>query len=1341
MTMIQKVLSLLVLAILVSGLMWGATDGKKQTSTLLPANPDTSAPDAWGYTWVKSNEAGGPTFRWVDIATRGTRVNGLTDDNVVGPFDMLWNFPYYWYGSSRFKVGSNGYITFDNTTTAFAPAFAQLPATSLPNDLMAICVGDLVFSGQTGAAGDCFYWSNGTDSLVVSFINVTEWESAINPNTKHTFQVILAKGDSSITYQYGVQQGRYNSTNNTRLCIGMENATGQIGLNYTFSTAPPHALMPDSGLAIKFKRTRNTGLQVTDGGIVGGFNSANLAKMVKVGVADTIKCVIKNFGTAAITNASVRYAISRTGQTTVYDTVVVPSLAASQEVTVTFPRLFTPALTGSYTTLFTIVVTGDVGPGNNTKTAEIRSVDFGTTGSRTQLAFENGTQTSPVSWIGGGGYGYAFDLPADVYPVYVETVYVNIASITANPMIVQIMDGSTGVPGTILAEKTNVTAVVGWNAIPFNTDSIKINGGRFFVGARGNMAFYYEGTAPISYRTWEYTGGWAPYRSADLQDLHIRATVRRPGVVTPGHDIGVSSLARTSANDAPVVRNQTIDAPDISDVVDLSSGEHITYVAMADTARFRSIVQNYGTFPETTYQVRFTVNGNTISTLSNGRILAVGGRDTFNLAWNTGTPGAHVAKAFTILASDANRTNDTASANFTIAGAALPGDTLYTFTVRGQIILGVAKLPSNKLVFTSGGQSSGVTTDNKWIVTTLTGTILDTTHAQLNPTTTGGSPGFGFRDLSWDGRWLLTSDDNRIRRVDTTTFSEIATPITFGAATSLHRGLGFEKLNKIWKSNFTTEPVIAVDTTGATVRTLGTPTVAPYGIAFDKWTSRNRGYLWYAQPSATGGPSRLSKVDTATGAILTTYDYGTTFGISGGLDIVNNHPAYPGKVVAFLGAQNFPNSRCLVIYLGPDSSASTTTCNTFASQWALTGRFPDTPDTTYFQASAWLGDTLYVQAPTSTGTSSTRIWKYTYNGAWSTGVPLPAAKAGGTLTACAGKLYYIGGGTTSITVGVTTEVVEFNPATQTWTTKAPLPIALSGHGAVAWGDSVIFVVGGPYTGSGTNLNVQVYRPASDNWSTITNSLPAAQGRRTFALGISGNKIIMSSGFNTAFLKSTYVGTIASASSITWVAAPDVPTIYTGLSRPGGTAYGDKFYIVCGERAGAGGYYDTTHVYSISSNSWTGIIRSKPIRMSNIFNAVTAKCIADTVRVFVPGGYGNATGPAPGFGQRTFDVINGGSLTGVPELVSNVPQVFNLEQNYPNPFNPMTTMKFSLPRAGLASLTVYNLLGQRVATVVEGQYEAGTYSVRWDASRFATGVYLYRLESGSYSQTKKMMLIK
>jgi hypothetical protein len=105
-------------------------------------------------------------------------------------------------------------------------------------------------------------------------------------------------------------------------------------------------------------------------------------------------------------------------------------------------------------------------------------------------------------------------------------------------LTVEILEGSGGSPGTILGTRT-ITAVVGTNGISFVSDSIRITSSRFFVGARGNYAFSYETALPISFRTWEYTAGYAPYRSRDVQDVMIRAAVRleSPSGVTPGNDL------------------------------------------------------------------------------------------------------------------------------------------------------------------------------------------------------------------------------------------------------------------------------------------------------------------------------------------------------------------------------------------------------------------------------------------------------------------------------------------------------------------------------------------------------------------------------------------------------------------------------------------------------------------------------------------------------------------------------------------------------------------------------------------------------------------------------------
>ena len=89
----------------------------------------------------------------------------------------------------------------------------------------------------------------------------------------------------------------------------------------------------------------------------------------------------------------------------------------------------------------------------------------------------------------------------------------------------------------------------------------------------------------------------------------------------------------------------------------------------------------------------------------------------------------------------------------------------------------------------------------------------------------------------------------------------------------------------------------------------------------------------------------------------------------------------------------------------------------------------------------------------------------------------------------------------------------------------------------------------------------------------------------------------------------------------------------------------------------------------------------------------------------------------------------------------LPTVFSLSQNYPNPFNPLTEIGFTLPVAARAKLEVFNTAGQRVATLVDVALPAGDYSAFWDGSMAASGVYLYRLTAGEYSETKKMVLLK
>lgn len=101
-----------------------------------------------------------------------------------------------------------------------------------------------------------------------------------------------------------------------------------------------------------------------------------------------------------------------------------------------------------------------------------------------------------------------------------------------------------------------------------------------------------------------------------------------------------------------------------------------------------------------------------------------------------------------------------------------------------------------------------------------------------------------------------------------------------------------------------------------------------------------------------------------------------------------------------------------------------------------------------------------------------------------------------------------------------------------------------------------------------------------------------------------------------------------------------------------------------------------------------------------------------------------------------------TTTGVQQLAgAAVPEEFSLAQNFPNPFNPVTQIQFAVPVKSMVSLKVYNMLGQEVATLFSGVQEAGTFSVEFNASTLASGVYLYRLQSEKVSITKKLVLMK
>ena len=118
-------------------------------------------------------------------------------------------------------------------------------------------------------------------------------------------------------------------------------------------------------------------------------------------------------------------------------------------------------------------------------------------------------------------------------------------------------------------------------------------------------------------------------------------------------------------------------------------------------------------------------------------------------------------------------------------------------------------------------------------------------------------------------------------------------------------------------------------------------------------------------------------------------------------------------------------------------------------------------------------------------------------------------------------------------------------------------------------------------------------------------------------------------------------------------------------------------------------------------------------------------------------------------SRTADLSHAGYDLGElgPPMVlgvgdgSVVPTNYFLSQNYPNPFNPVTTIRFDVPVSGIVSVKVFNLLGEEVATLVSEELHPGTHTRQWNAEKFASGVYYYRLQTRDFVDTKKLLLLK
>jgi hypothetical protein len=485
-------------------------------------------PDAFGYKYLDSDTtaSGAPTYNWVSIKGSGTKITTLLDDNTAGPYSIGFNFPYYWYSVNSVIVGSNGYITFGDATANSSP-FKGVPSTAKPNNQLAALLSDLDPSTSGSPNGSVWYWSNNSDSFIVEYDSIKFWSTGGN----NTFQILLTKADSSITLQYKEQSGApYNGWGDSMNQTGIENLSGNIGLNYLSGTTPPGNVL-HSDLAVRFFPPDSSTLQIHDVGVRNAMNDRSGGVFAVKDRPLSFWAVVRNFGNQAEASYTTYFKVTRQNNAVVFsDSMTAMASNPGETESLALGSTWRPATNGTYIIKIHTKLTGDMLASNDTAMLELHVVTM-----PALLTYDNGTPNSNwYFYAAGGGWGNRFVPP--VYPCSVQSarVYLGMQATASNPYVGIFDDnGPGGTPGDTLYMTTVSVSTADWFTVT-PSSPVVIGDGAFFVCAisvvDSEPTFGMDSVAPLSYQKWETGGGgiWSLDRDAGKRDFCANATISGP---------------------------------------------------------------------------------------------------------------------------------------------------------------------------------------------------------------------------------------------------------------------------------------------------------------------------------------------------------------------------------------------------------------------------------------------------------------------------------------------------------------------------------------------------------------------------------------------------------------------------------------------------------------------------------------------------------------------------------------------------------------------------------------------------------------------------------------------
>jgi N-acetylneuraminic acid mutarotase len=342
------------------------------------------------------------------------------------------------------------------------------------------------------------------------------------------------------------------------------------------------------------------------------------------------------------------------------------------------------------------------------------------------------------------------------------------------------------------------------------------------------------------------------------------------------------------------------------------------------------------------------------------------------------------------------------------------------------------------------------------------------------------------------------------------------------------------------------------------------------------------------------------------------------------------------------------------------------------------------------------------------------------------------------LVACSvnGKIYAIGGDFDANYTKPTDVVEEYDPKTDTWQTKTPLPVKRGYLTGATIGDK-IYVFGGGVSVTGAKYDVFCYDTINDTW-TKKMRLPTARAN-LHACAVNGHVYVLGGASFIGGIGDLLVNEVYDPITDTWTIKKDMPDNHLAMAE---SAIGNKIYTFGGAYPiGCGCVW----IYDTVNDSWATGTTMPTKRLLHTACTVNGK-------IYVIGGekehyFSGIMGTV-----EVYDPALDPSTKVMEDFTDKSLENFSLCSNYPNPFNPSTTIKYTLPQPGRVTVSIYNLFGQHVQTLVDEEQNAGVHTRTWNATdeeghRVSSGVYLYRIEiidnlgREAWRAERKMVLLK